>query len=67
MIFYVIFIFYVRLIVGCGSAGWEVTTPSFGRYLWLPLLVDASAPFLNGTVSVTNPASWRYDQAVALK
>merc|ERR1712216_396900 len=38
---------------------WETTTKNFGRYLWLPLVVNNV-----GNVSVTNPKTWRYEEPV---
>eukprot|EP01051_Picozoa_sp_SAG22_P018185 SAG22_NODE_2989_length_2045_cov_2.700411_3_plen_125_part_00 len=40
---------------------WQTNTTDFGKYLWLPLFVDpAGRP--NTSVSVVNPASWKYDE-----
>ena len=44
---------------------WQTNTTDFGRYLWLPLVVNADGAI--SSVSVTNPASWKYDEPVPLK
>ena len=43
---------------------WETKTEQFGRYLWLPLVVDTAAPNVNDSIEVTNPPTWRYDAPV---
>ena len=41
---------------------WQINTTDFGRYLWLPLRVDAGT----GTVSVSNPEAWQYAEEAEL-
>ena len=41
---------------------WQTNTTDFGRYLWLPLVVEHSADDgHNPSIPITNPVSWRYD------
>jgi hypothetical protein len=47
------------------SDRWQPQTSEFGKYLWLPLVVNSSTQSLNSTVTVTNPRlGWRYTQPV---